>query len=58
MITALIIGTAFKVIGLLFMAALVVLGVTWIMGKVRGPKRTLRLDHPVDAAMKAEQLPR
>jgi hypothetical protein len=37
MIIALVVGVTVKLIGLLFMALIVVLGVTWVMRKIRGP---------------------
>jgi predicted membrane protein len=39
----LIIGAAFKLIGFAIAALLVVVGVTWVMRKLRGPKSTERL---------------
>ena len=53
-IGALIVGFTLKLVGLLFMALIVVAAVKFVMGKIRGPRRTLTLDHPVDA----ELLPR
>ena len=38
-----IIGAAFKLIGFAIAALLVVVGVTWVMRKLRGPKPTERL---------------
>jgi len=37
MIIALVVGVTVKLIGLLFMALIVVAGVTWLMKKIRGP---------------------
>jgi hypothetical protein len=54
LIVALLIGVAFKLVGLLFMALLVVAGVTWAMKKIRGPNRTLKLDRSTEA----DRLPR
>lgn len=34
----LIVGAAFKLAGFAIAALLVVVGVTWVMGKVRGPR--------------------
>jgi hypothetical protein len=45
---------AFKLVGLLFLALLVVAGVTWAMKKIRGPNRSLKLDRRAEA----ERLPR
>ena len=39
----LIIGVAFKLIGFAIAALLVVVGVTWLMRKIRGPKHSERL---------------
>ena len=39
----LIIGAAFKLIGFAIAALLVVVGVTWVMRKLRGSKSTERL---------------
>jgi hypothetical protein len=36
-VIALVVGIALELIGLLFMALVVVLGVSWVMRKVRGP---------------------
>ena len=36
--TGLIIGAAFKLIGFGIAALLVVVGVSWVMGKLRGPR--------------------
>lgn len=40
---SLIIGVAFKLIGFAIAALLVVVGVTWVMRKLRGPKPSERL---------------
>lgn len=53
-IGALIVGFTLKLVGLLIMALLVVGAVKFVMGKIRGPRRTLKLDRPLDA----ERLPR
>jgi hypothetical protein len=36
-VIALVVGVTLELIGLLFMALLVVLGVSWVMRKIRGP---------------------
>ena len=53
-IGALIVGFTLKLVGLLLVALLVVGVVKFVMGKIRGPRRTLKLDRPLDA----ERLPR
>ena len=40
---SLIVGAVFKLIGFAIAAILVVLGVTWAMRKIRGPKHSERL---------------
>lgn len=40
---SLIVGVVFKMIGFAIAALLVVVGVTWLMRKVRGPKPSERL---------------
>jgi hypothetical protein len=49
LIVALLIGVAFKLVGLLFLALLVVAGVTWTMKKIRGSNNTLKLDRSTEA---------
>ena len=40
---SLIVGVVFKMIGFAIAALLVVVGVTWLMRKIRGPKASERL---------------
>ncbi len=53
-VLALIVGFTLKLAGLMIMALLVVAVVSFVMRKIRGPRRPLSLDHPADA----ERLPR
>ena len=48
-IGALIVGFTLKLVGLLLMALLVVGAVRFVIGKIRGARRTLKLDRPLDA---------
>ncbi len=52
-ITVIAIGAAFKLIGLIFMALLVVGGVTFVIRKLR-KRDPMTIDHPIEA----ERLPR
>ena len=49
-----VIGAALELIWLGFLVLIVVGAVTFVMGKIRGPKKKLKLDHPLDT----ERLPR
>ena len=46
MVIGLIVGVTFKLIGLLFMALIVVAAVTFVMNKVRGPRHRDHLGGP------------
>ena len=46
MVIGVVVGAAFELIGLLFMALIVVAAVTFIMNKVRGPGHRDRLGGP------------
>jgi hypothetical protein len=52
LVAGFIIGVTLELIGLLFMALIVVVAVKFVMGKIRGPKRSL--DRPLDR----DRLPR
>jgi membrane protein implicated in regulation of membrane protease activity len=54
LVVALTIGVTLKIVGLLFMALLVVAAVSFVMRKLKHSRKTLMLDHPQDA----EHLPR
>ncbi len=54
LIAGFIIGITLELIGLLFMALIVVFAVNFIMKKLRGPRRPPRLDRPLEH----ERLPR
>jgi hypothetical protein len=54
LVIAMAVGVAIQLVWYGFLALLVVTGVTFVMNKLRGPKRTERLEAPPDA----EQLPR
>jgi uncharacterized membrane protein len=54
LIVAMLVGVAIQLIWYGFLALLVVGAVTFVMGKLKGPKRSERLEAPLDA----ERLPR
>jgi hypothetical protein len=54
LVAGLVIGVALELIGLLIMALIVVAAVSFVMKKIRGPRRRGHLDHPLDR----ERLPR
>jgi hypothetical protein len=53
MVIGMIVGVALEILWFGFLALLVVGGVSWVMGKIKG-KRAAKLEHPLDA----ERLPR
>jgi hypothetical protein len=48
LVVALLIGVTLKIVGLLFMALLVVAAVSFVMRKLKGPRGAAPLDHPLD----------
>jgi hypothetical protein len=54
LVLAMLLGVAVQIIWYGFLALLVVGAVTFVMNKVRGPKRVDRIEHATDV----EQLPR
>lgn len=53
LVLAMLLGVAVQIIWYGFLALLVVGAVSFVMGKIRGPKRVDRIDH-----VEAERLPR
>jgi membrane protein implicated in regulation of membrane protease activity len=49
LVVALMVSVTLQIVGLLFMAPLVVAAVSFAIRKLKGPRKTLMLDHPQDA---------
>ena len=48
LVAAVLIGVAIKIVLFIALAVIGLAAVGWVMGKLKGPKRHLKLDMPVD----------